>query len=1178
MISRFILGGLAGTALLLTQQVIGQSTNQLWYHLGEVTDYYADSSGNNRRLSSAYSHVPWNNPAYGGNFSGIITPSGIGGPLGSSGYTSTASLRAGKFGTMICTMWNAAGYVPPQKDYFLEIWVQPHGKGYVYGSTGAWIVSANSSRGIGLRVMDDGSQSYYVGTILEGPNVDVGDPVPIDTNSWTHLAMVNDNGTVTFYVNGAASGASDATSAVSAPAGDFQFGRDSAGFDGLMDEARLCTFASGTFTTNYFLLAPPGPQILAQPQDAAVWDGGATPFIVGPVVNPALTYQWRRNQANVAEGTAATLYIPQVTSAANADKFDCVLGANSLSITSATATLTVVAPNQANIQAYRDAVMGEAGLLAYFPVDGCSGTTVTNLVNAAKHGTWELATPMYDGRTNRAFGQRALLFDLDGHVQVPSDGAYEFGSGNGTIEALVYLSKATPFDATVFAVGAEEVATNYAVQASSDGSSIVCYNDTAGRVSFPVPQNLIGRKTHLAVVYSQTTNITVYVNGQSLGTKQQASFGSGTGNLAWVGAIGASSINRWAGSIDELSVYGRALSENTIQTHYSRLVYGTNVAAPSIVSQPGSKTLLAGAAPILSVKAAGTLPLSYQWKSNDVAIAGATSSQLTVASSSAAASTATYTLTINNAFGSVTSDPIILNFVPAVDDYAQAVAKDHPSSYWRLGETTGTQAADSAGYNDGVYRGPLTLGQPGALGGDSGTAVKFSDQGSAAEVPYTPTLNPSTPFSVEFFAKPSQSGQIQRCVIGAQNRDIGRSGYAIYQGLNGAFWEVHMGDSSTVRIWMFGKTSPVAGQWYHVVMVYDPSLPTFPARLYVNGEDDTDLANSYTTENGNFLPNIAQPFTIGSRMGLGVPYNGTIDEVAWYNYSLSAQQVRSHMDAGVPLKLTLGKATGLVPDTKVSGTPFHGRNNGATWVAADGSRTGVMKFVDTATTQITLPGTAALDTATGTIMFWMRSAGAVGSGSEGAMIFDRRISGVGYVFVLADDGTLFLQTNPTAANSFYTTGSLADNAWHHVAITFERAEGGAVSVYVDGVLNSVSYNSSAWTWPVGQQIELGLSHDGYWKKFNGSLDNVRIYDRALTDAEIAQAFGGAIVDAAALVGRYDFDTAPVDGYQVEWTPSYGLLQWSTSLSQPFVDLPGATSPYLAVPEGPQLYFRGKLAQ
>ena len=38
--------------------------------------------------------------------------------------------------------------------------------------------------------------------------------------------------------------------------------------------------------------------------------------------------------------------------------------------------------------------------------------------------------------------------------------------------------------------------------------------------------------------------------------------------------------NRWAGTIDELAIYGSALSQDTIQRHYSTFVYGTNTSLP----------------------------------------------------------------------------------------------------------------------------------------------------------------------------------------------------------------------------------------------------------------------------------------------------------------------------------------------------------------------------------------------------------------------------------------------------------------------------------------------------------------------------------------------------------------------------------------------------------------------
>lgn len=870
--------GLVLGASVLIQPASAAVTVQAWYPLGENVDYYADSTANARRLGSAYSHVPWNNPAYGGNFSGIITPTGVGGPLGTSGYTSTKSLRSGAWGTMICTMWNAAGYQPPTDNYFIEIWVQPHGKGYVYGTSGAWILRAG---GFGLRVKDNGDDtSSYVGT---ASGVDVGTPVLINTNAWTHLALVRDNGVSTYYVNGSVSGPSDSSVLGT---GDVQFGADNAGYDGLLDEARICTFDAGTFSTNYFLLRPLGPQILIQPQDAVVWNGGAAPFTVGAVIDPTVTYQWQRASTNLAGATAAALYLPQVSEADTAAQFQSILTANSISVTSSVATLTVLPNRTADVDFYRAAVTAEPSLVAYFTADNCLGATLTNVVDATRNGTVD-GVVSYDGRTNRAFGQRAIAFTGNGNVQIPSNPAFEFSSGNGTIEAAVYLESGGAQDGTIFAWAYDGSPVGYALLASRDGSQLIYSNDSPALLSWPVPVSLIGRLAHVALVINNTTNVTVIVDGQSLGTKQQVGLGGASGAPAWIGALGTG-FRQFNGTIDEVAVYESTLSLNTLQVHYSRFVYGTNVSAPSIVSQPGDRTVLAGAAPILQVQVAGTLPISYQWTSNGIAIPGATSTRHTVAGG-AAATTATYSLWATNAIGWTNSQPITLTFEAPAGAYANAVVQDHPSSYWRLGESSGTLAVDSAGYNDATYGGALTLGQPGPITTDPDTAVLLG--GGGASAPYTPVLNPATPYTVEFYAKPNDSGQRQTCVIGAQNRNVGRSGYAIYQGLNGNFWEVHMGDASTVQIWLFGKSPIVAGQWYHVALVYDPNDLTNAARIFVNGVDDTDYVESDLL--GNFLPNNSVPFTIGTRNG-ALPFNGTMDEVAFYDYALSGTQISNH--------------------------------------------------------------------------------------------------------------------------------------------------------------------------------------------------------------------------------------------------------------------------------------------
>ena len=62
---------------------------------------------------------------------------------------------------------------------------------------------------IGVKNNQDGTHSF-VGAVITDTNgvMQVGDAAPLNTSSWTHLAVVRDNGTNTFYLNGVPFGAS----------------------------------------------------------------------------------------------------------------------------------------------------------------------------------------------------------------------------------------------------------------------------------------------------------------------------------------------------------------------------------------------------------------------------------------------------------------------------------------------------------------------------------------------------------------------------------------------------------------------------------------------------------------------------------------------------------------------------------------------------------------------------------------------------------------------------------------------------------------------------------------------------------------------------------------------------------------------------------------------------------
>jgi hypothetical protein len=85
---------------------------------------------------------------------------------------------------------------------------------------------------------------------------------------------------------------------------------------------------------------------------------------------------------------------------------------------------------------------------------------------------------------------------------------------------------------------------------------------------------------------------------------------------------------------------------------------------PAITTQPASRTVTAGASVTLSVVASGTAPLSYQWAKGGANIAGATSATLSL-SAVTSANAGSYTVTVSNSAGSVTSAAAVLTVNPA---------------------------------------------------------------------------------------------------------------------------------------------------------------------------------------------------------------------------------------------------------------------------------------------------------------------------------------------------------------------------------------------------------------------------------------------------------------------------------------------------------------------------------
>jgi len=120
-------------------------------------------------------------------------------------------------------------------------------------------------------------------------------------------------------------------------------------------------------------------------------------------------------------------------------------------------------------------------------------------------------------------------------------------------------------------------------------------------------------------------------------------------------------------------VYGtlgtRPVSTHQAANYWVDVVFkATSSTAPTISSQPASKTVTVGQTAAFSVTATGKAPLSYQWQKNGAAISGAKSSSYSTPATTSTDNGALFAVVVTNSVGTVTSSSakLTVNSAPSI--------------------------------------------------------------------------------------------------------------------------------------------------------------------------------------------------------------------------------------------------------------------------------------------------------------------------------------------------------------------------------------------------------------------------------------------------------------------------------------------------------------------------------
>jgi hypothetical protein len=195
------------------------------------------------------------------------------------------------------------------------------------------------------------------------------------------------------------------------------------------------------------------------------------------------------------------------------------------------------------------------------------------------------------------------------------------------------------------------------------------------------------------------------------------------------------------------------------------------------------------------------------------------------------------------------------------------------------------------------------------------------------------------------------------------------------------------------------------------------------------------------------------------------------------------------------------------------------------------------------------------------ISFWVKTTQTTGAGQwyNGTGLVDGDIPGVANDFGTALLGGKFAFGIGNPDTTITSTVSINDGQWHQCVATRQQATG-LFKIYVDGVLQASGYGNRN-TLNATTRLSFGMieSGGGY---FNGSLDDVKMFNRTLNDGEVSGLYNSIVL--APTVAPVNLTATPSNALvQLSWWPASNATSYNIKRSLvtggPYVTVANVTS-------------------
>jgi Tfp pilus assembly protein PilX len=417
---------------------------------------------------------------------------------------------------------------------------------------------------------------------------------------------------------------------------------------------------------------------------------------------------------------------------------------------------------------------------------------------------------------------------------------------------------------------------------------------------------------------------------------------------------------------------------------------------------------------------------------------------------------------------------------------------------------------DYCGSNNGTLKGTaITPVTPGRIG----DALQFDGSGWI-DTPFKPVneIGNGKPFSISFWATPGNIVTNQ-VVLGVSDAD-----YRFSVGISSVgkwYWAYGDRDNQTVT-----AIDAALNQWQKVTLVYTGTSGTNEMKMYVSRCNQQSVYNYAASGGIAELPTGVKNLFIGGENTGGampnLPFTGLIDEVNIYDRELKSDEITPPFDAIAyyPFSNNADDASAHL----LNGN-FDPASGGGPILTSDRFNCPDKAYVfDGTDDYLYVPDNNLLDLSTaGTLAAWINinsyksRAGIIHKGNN--VSFSDEAYSLQFGWGSDEQKILFALNAANTVSSLVNLGII--NRWYHVAATWDNT---GIRLYIDGTLNNsnpvinISAKNSAGNLNIGAQLPAGQHYmdtsvsppaDRGNLPFDGIIDDVLIFNRALSDAEIA---------------------------------------------------------------------------